>query len=220
MNSSLLSLVTGLLKDWVPSEASLAVARESKYILYQAGQYDLSIQAGQTVPRGSVSDLVFRYKKQVDRCVDHSVFGIPYHGMGYPLETRDGFMGVLTVILPPNKRTGSPLEFVTGFRENIWKPVPVEEIAYFESSQKKTWFTSTSEPFGTFSTAYTLQSLEQKLPARFLRIHRSYIINIGYIEKIYRDVSSRLLIKLATPDGCVLPVGNSYLKNTRRILGF
>ncbi len=217
MKSSMLSLVTSLLKDWIPSEASVAIAEQSRYTEYLAGQYDINIQPGQPVPQGSVSNLVFQYKRHIGRNVDNSVFGRPYYGIGYPLETEEGCVGALTVILPPNKRAVTNLEFVTGYREHVWQPIPVEEIAYFESSQKKTWFTTASHQY---STAFTLQSLEDRLPPRFLRIHRSYIINIGYIEKIYRDVSSRLLIKLKEPAGCILPVGQSYVRNTRWVLGF
>ena len=46
------------------------------------------------------------------------------------------------VILPPNYHVlqHEPFRFLTGKQEEEWSPVPIEEIAYIESLQKKTWF--------------------------------------------------------------------------------
>ena len=52
----------------------------------------------------------------------------------------------------------------------------------------------------------------------FIRIHRSYIVNISYIKEISRDFSSNIQITLK--DGTVLPVSQTYSANVRKKLGF
>ncbi|GGE06673.1 LytR family transcriptional regulator [Marinithermofilum abyssi] len=218
MHSSVMSIVQELLHDWVPPEASVAIAENAQYVEYEPGQYGLPIRPGQPVPSGSISNRVFHCKKRVECLVDDSVFGIPYYGMGYPMEGPDGSFSSLTVILPPSRRnTQPPLRYVTGQLDDIWKPVPVGEIPCFESGQKKTWFQHGKH---RYITVHSLQALEERLPDSFLRIHRSYIVNIDWISKLHRDIASNLLVELATPDRPTLPVGQRYLRLVRQTLGF
>ncbi|WP_431522061.1 LytR/AlgR family response regulator transcription factor [Guptibacillus hwajinpoensis] len=86
-----------------------------------------------------------------------------------------------------------------------------------ESSQKKTLF-YTEE--GDFSTIYTLKALERRLPDSFIRIHRSFIVNISHIKDISRDMASNLIISLKSSDDSSLTVSHSYIQSVRRILGF
>ena len=125
--------------------------------------------------------------------------------------------GALIVILPPNYHVlrHEPFRFLTGKQEEEWCPVAIEEIAYIESLQKKTWFYVASEQF---CTSYTLKDLQLRLPKTFLRIHRSYIVNIPSIQRISRDITSNLVLTLR--DGTELPVGQTYMADVRKALGF
>jgi len=57
-----------------------------------------------------------------------------------------------------------------------------------------------------------------RLPSFFIRIHRSYIVNIYFIKKMARDLTSNFRITLK--DGSELPVSQSYLNNLRNALEF
>ena len=60
--------------------------------------------------------------------------------------------------------------------------LPIEEISHIESLQKKTWFYANDQGY---QSIYTLKDLSYQLPNSFLRIHRSYIVNISYIMKFH-----------------------------------
>jgi two-component system, LytTR family, response regulator LytT len=207
------------IEDWIPPEASVAFAGKDQYVDYFSGIHDIRIRPGQPIPSGSITDRVYRRKCRVESLVDESVFGIPYYGIGYPIEDQGEFSGALTVILPPSYsfKKQSPFSFITGKQGEIWSPIPIDQIAYIESNQKKTWFYTAD---GQYSTIYTLKALEHRLPSSFLRIHRSYIVNISFIQKISRDLSSNLILRLKTPDRTDLTVSQTYVLSVRRILGF
>ncbi len=216
---SILSQLPQVLKDWIPDTASIAVADRQQYVDYRPGAHDLHIHPGESVRPGSIAYRVFREKSRVEQAVDSSVFGIPYYGLGYLIRSESGVESALAVILPPNhvNRTKSK-PFVMGQASNVWRPISLEEIAYFESYQKKTWF-STAD--GKFTTEHTMQSLEIRLPSeRFLRIHRSFIVNISCISYIERDRRSNLVVVLKNPIGTRLPVAQSYVRHVREILEF
>lgn len=216
---SLKNEVLQFIKDWVPKEASVAVASGNRYINYYAGIHDIQIRPGQPIPSGSISERVFHQKGRVETLVDDSVFGIPYYGVGYLIEGQDGFNGALTVILPPwySLKKHSPLSFITGKQGDIWSPIPVDQIIYIESNQKKTWFYTAD---GQYSTIYTLKNIEQRLPDSFLRIHRSYIVNISFIQQISRDISSNLILTLKNQNCCALTISQTFIPSVRRTLGF
>lgn len=213
------SKIPKFIKDWIPPEASVAFADKEQYVDYFSGIHDIQIRPGQFIPPGSITDRVYQQGGRVESLVHEAVFGIPYYGVGYPIEDNNGLYGALTVILPPSYSfyIRPSLSFITGKQGEIWTPIQIEQIAYIESNQKKTWF-YTEE--GQFSTIQTLRTLEQQLPSNFIRIHRSYIVNISFIFQIHRDLSSNLIITLKTPERLALTVSQTYVPNVRRMLGF
>jgi two-component system, LytTR family, response regulator LytT len=70
-----------LIKDWIPPEASVALALKDQYIEYSSGMYDIQIRPGQRVPSGSITDHVYKQGGRIESLVDESVFGIPYYGI-------------------------------------------------------------------------------------------------------------------------------------------
>lgn len=207
---------SNLLEEWIPKEASIAIALKDQYIYYYAGEHDLHLQEGQKVQPGSIADLVLKSGSRAEAVLDDKLFQIPYYGIGYPIEIN-GESAVLIVILPPTHAIikQPKVRFLTGKREEEWKPVPIEKIEYVESLQKKTWFYADGE---TYKTTSPLKDLQKRLPDNFMRIHRSYIVNISFIDRIIRDFSSNLLVVLT--DGTELPVSQSYMAEVRAVLGF
>ncbi|WP_258358759.1 LytR/AlgR family response regulator transcription factor [Moorella sulfitireducens] len=66
----------------------------------------------------------------------------------------------------------------------------------------------------------TLQELEEKLDRSFLRVHRSFIINLDQVREVvpYFHGTYRLLLK--DQEKTEIPVGRTYLKDVRSVLGF
>ena len=205
-----------IMEEWVPKEASIAIAAGDKYIYYQGRGHDLHIKEGQKIEPNSIADLVLKKGCRTEAVLVDTLFQVPYYGIGYPIEIN-GEKAALVVILPPHHAVPitSPFKFLTGKQEDEWKPIPIEKVSHIESLQKKTWFYANKEPY---KTSIPLKDLQLRLPDSFIRIHRSYIINISYIDRIVRDFSSNLLVQLQ--DGTELPVSQSYITEVRNALGF
>ncbi|MDI2587356.1 LytTR family DNA-binding domain-containing protein [Psychrobacillus sp. NEAU-3TGS] len=206
----------GLLEDWIPKGASIAIAVRGEYVYYVAGSQDLQLQKGQKVKEGSIAEIVMQTCCRTEGVVEDKILNVPYYGIAYPIDIL-GESGALVVILPPNYSLvhQPPYRFLTGKQEEEWRPIPIEKIAYMESLQKKTWFYAGKEPY---KTNIPLKELQQRLPESFLRIHRSYIVNVSFIDSIIRDFSSNLLVLLQ--DGTELPVSQTYTADIRNALGF
>ncbi|KAA0966879.1 LytTR family transcriptional regulator [Sporosarcina sp. ANT_H38] len=212
----LLQQYAAILDDWIPKDAAVAIAVGDRYIYYVEGIHQIELKEGQPVMSGSIADKVISERLKVDKIMDNTLFGASYYGIGYPIDLQ-GQPGALIVILPPNYHVlkHEPFRFLTGKQEEEWSPIPIEEIAYIESLQKKTWFYVDGEQF---CTSHTLKDLQLRLPKTFLRIHRSYIVNILAIERISRDITSNLLLTLR--DGTELPVSQTYMADVKKALGF
>lgn len=79
---------------------------------------------------------------------------------------------------------------------------PYDNIYYFESREKKIFIRLLNEEYGFYST---MDELEKLLPERFIRCHRSYIVNS---EKIRRVLMSQNLIELVKD--FVVPLSRTY----------
>lgn len=205
-----------IMEEWVPKEASIAIAVADHYVYYLAKGHDLHIKVGQKIQTNSIADLVLKKGCRTEAVQVDTLFQVPYYGIGYPIEIN-GEQAALVVILPPHHAVPitSPYKFLTGKQEDEWKPIPIEKVSHIESLQKKTWFYANREPY---KTSIPLKDLQLRLPNSFLRIHRSYIVNISFIDRIARDFSSNLLVQLQ--DGTELPVSQSYTTDVRSALGF
>lgn len=216
ISKDLLKQYSNLLEEWIPKEASIAIAMGDQYVYYAAGEYDLKIKEGQKIQSDSIADQVMQKRFRTEVLMDDTLFQVPYYGVGYPIEIN-GEDAAIVVILPPQHAiSAAPVfKFLTGKQEEEWRPVPIEKVSYIESLQKKTWFYANKKPL---KTNITLKDLQLRLPDNFLRIHRSYIVNIAFIDRITRDFSSNLIVLLH--DGTELPVSQSYVMDVRNILGF
>lgn len=205
-----------ILKDWIPAYSSIAIAVENSYIYFHSGHQNINLEVGQQVQPGSIAEQVIRTGKRTDAILDNSLFEAPYYGIGYPIHILDA-PAALVVVLPSafTEKKLEPFQFLTGKHEEEWNPVAIDKISHIESLQKKTWFYVEGDQF---KTSITLKELQMRLPSFFIRIHRSYIVNIYFIKKMARDLTSNFIITLK--DGSELPVSQSYLNNLRNALEF
>ncbi|QDQ00582.1 LytTR family transcriptional regulator [Lysinibacillus fusiformis] len=205
-----------ILKDWIPSNSSIAIAVQNTYIYFHSGHQSIHLEVGQPVQPDSIAGKVLHSKKRTDAILDNSLFDIPYYGIGYPIHIQD-VPAALVVVLPStfSVQKLDPYQFLTGKQDEDWNPVAIEKISHIESLQKKTWFYVEGEQF---KTSITLKELQMRLPSFFIRIHRSYIVNIHFIKKMSRDLTSNFIVTLK--DGSELPVSQSYINTLRNALEF
>lgn len=216
METVLIEQMGFIMGDWIPKEASIAVAVGGRYVYFKAGVHDLQVLNGERVQKGSIAELTYNEGRRVEKLVEASPLGSAYYGIGYPVEIS-GQSAVIVIILPPDYLIAKkqPLRFLTGKLEENWRPVKIEQVSHIESSQKKTWFYADDE---TYCSIHTLKSLRHQLPDYFLPVHRSYIVNINYIEEISRDIASNYILTMH--DGSVLTVSQNFAASIRERLGF
>lgn len=205
-----------ILEDWISKDASIAIALGNTYVYHSKSNHHNHLEFGEAVLPESIAARVLMTKQKTEAIIDHSIFGEPYYAIGYPIYFKQQ-EAALIVILPStyNEERKTPYKFLTGRQEEDWTPVPIEQISYIESLQKKTWFYDQNNQY---KTNVTLKELQTKLPEFFVRIHRSYILNIYFIKRISKDLTSNFVIELK--NGTELPVSQSYVNNLRKALEF
>ena len=203
-----------ILSDWLPEGASIAIAIDFTYVYFASGHANIALHVGSTVPKDSMAYRVLLERKKIDAMMETTLFETPYYAIGYPV-TVQGKEGALIVVLPPlYKPQQNILKIITGKDdEEDYIPILVTDIQYFESLQKKTWIYRNAEQF---KTSITLKELQTRLPVNFIRIHRSYIVNLHYITRISKDYTTNYIVYLK--NGVELPVSHSYTNNLRKAL--
>lgn len=90
------------------------------------------------------------------------------------------------------------------------------DIVYLESSEGKCTIDTVDQKY---KVSETLIVLEKKLTnTKFLRVHRSFIVNIDYIVEIEPWFNSTY--NLIMKNGSKVPVSRTYVKGLKQILGF
>ena len=88
--------------------------------------------------------------------------------------------------------------------------VNISDIRYIEgmSEYLKVWLDTDAKPI---ITLLSMKKMEERLPANFMRIHRSYIINLNKIEEVNKN---RVILDKDT----YLPIGDLYKEAFQRYL--
>ncbi|MDR0350697.1 MAG: LytTR family DNA-binding domain-containing protein [Coriobacteriales bacterium] len=84
--------------------------------------------------------------------------------------------------LKRDKAQGATLAIVT---DNIPVVIPLNDIVYVESSNRRSLIYTDED---SYATTMTIDALEKLLPPpRFLRSHRSYIVNLDHVDDLEED---------------------------------
>ena len=205
-----------ILEDWIPKDASIVIASDVTYIYYSPSINHFQHRLSEEVHPKSIAAKVLKSRIKTDILTDDTIFGTAHHAIGYPIiiEQQEA---ALVIIFPssyvPEKQ--EPCKFLTGKQDEDWTPIPIEQVSHIESLQKRTWFYAADEQY---KLNCTLKELQLKLPDYFLRIHRSYIINIYFIKRISKDLASNFFVELK--NGPELPISQSYINDLRKFLEF
>ena len=108
----------------------------------------------------------------------------------------------------PNDGREVYTKFLTTRSGNVSKLIVVDDIIYFKSAG--IYVDAMMKDGGTATLEKSLENLDQILPARFRRIHHSFLVDIDQIEKVQNGKSR--VCKLVTRNGEILPVYRSVYK--------
>ena len=99
--------------------------------------------------------------------------------------------------------------------KNEIKIIPTHEVSFFEADDDYIAIHATS---GKYLKKMTMKSLEEALdPSKFVRVHRSYLINLNEITKIEPYERDNFLVLLR--DGEKVPVSKTGYSRLRQVLG-
>jgi two-component system, LytTR family, response regulator len=114
-----------------------------------------------------------------------------------------GLQEIIRQFRVPQKSTALPIK--TGDRINL---IRFENISYIEANDKYVFIYTTEGQ--KHITDQSLTTLEEKLPAHFYRIQKSYIINKDRIKEMHRHFNSRYLFIMDDKAGSRLTSGRTY----------
>ncbi|MBD1424596.1 LytR/AlgR family response regulator transcription factor [Sphingobacterium arenae] len=92
--------------------------------------------------------------------------------------------------------------------------IPVSEITHLKADKDYTWiFTLHNESF--LSTQGIGQLMQKLDPQQFLRIHRSYIVNLDHLKELYKDIHKTFI---TLPNNVELNVSRNYLPAIKELM--
>jgi two-component system LytT family response regulator len=128
-------------------------------------------------------------------------------------ESRGAREGVEELV---RERGSQPLARLTVHAGRKLRVVPLDEIRWIESRDKIVL--AHLEDGASHPTDFTLDELEERLdPSRFLRTHRSCIVNISSIRELIPWFAGTYVVKL--DGGTQLPVARRRVRDVKESLG-
>jgi len=118
---------------------------------------------------------------------------------------------LLGSLRPVRERTSYESHIFVQKSEKLFS-LPVEEILHLEASGDYTIITTKNDQFVSSSGIGKLEEIMN--PDRFIRVHRSTIVNINYLKEIERHFNGGMVVKMQS--GKSFPVSRTYAKQIRK----
>jgi len=120
----------------------------------------------------------------------------------------------LAKVLPTKK--GFPARLPSRLGDRI-EFVEIARVTHFYANEKLTY---ASTPKKDFVIDSTIMQLEESLdPAKFVRIHRSTIVNIEFVKELYSWFSERMMVRMNDGKDTELTVARDRVKTLKERLG-
>jgi hypothetical protein len=192
-----IAILTSYLFNYLLIPRYLFQKRFFQFVLYSVFLVTLSIYLEMLIVLGS---FIFQANYQIDRMIPGSTNAINL-GVGMY------FIVFLSILVYLVKRWSQPSQSETEEFLNIRSDrrqvrLPLSQVIYVESLDN---YVKVKTPDKEYMTKERISNLEQKLNGRFLRIHRSFLVNKEHIESFTLE---NLTIK-----GEELPISRTYKKD-------
>lgn len=116
----------------------------------------------------------------------------------------------------PGNRPQYPDRVASRIGEKI-EFVELERVTHFFASDKLTY---AATPAKNYVVDNTIQELEQKLdPRKFIRIHRSTLLNVDYIHELHAWFAGRMMVRLKDEKRTELSVSRDRVRGLKERLG-
>ena len=119
--------------------------------------------------------------------------------------------------LAEHLRGGAFLEHVASRGRDRVQLIAVEQVTHLVARQRATYAVTAA---GEHMLDMTLLELERRLdPARFFRIHRALLVNVGFVAGLRADEDGHLLVCLNDAGRTELPVSRDRVRALKERLG-
>lgn len=96
---------------------------------------------------------------------------------------------------------------------NRLRSIAADEIIYLKAEKDYTQIHTHDQ---SYLSSQGIGIIEKRLdPEKFIRIHRSHIVNILHIREVYRDISKMFLVM---ENGTELSIGRNYTDNLKKLI--
>jgi DNA-binding LytR/AlgR family response regulator len=130
-------------------------------------------------------------------------------------QMRTGLQAYLNQVAPAANHTKLWAERANG----SWALADCREVMWAEAEDKKVFICA--ESAGKLLTRFTLKDLEERLrPHGFIRVHRSFLVNLDYIAEVEPSFSGTFAIHMKDEDRTAIPVSRGYSANLRKMPGW
>ncbi len=131
-----------------------------------------------------------------------------------PKPQLEALLRQLAATLPSKKAFPARIPSRIGERIEF---VDVARISHFFANEKLTYAATAQKDF---AIDYTIAELEESLdPAKFVRIHRSTIVNLDFVKELHSWFSDRLLLRVNDDKQTKLTVSRDRVKGLKEKLG-
>jgi len=96
--------------------------------------------------------------------------------------------------------------------------VRLEEVSYFQADEK--YVTVVTKHAKSYLLDSSLKKLEEKLPAYFIRVHKSFLINRNLLKEVNKHFNNRFVLVLDDYSQSRITSGRSYYQAIRDLLDF
>jgi two-component system LytT family response regulator len=122
----------------------------------------------------------------------------------------------ITSAMQPQQNSSGPDRIPSRSGERVHF-LELARVTHFFAEDKLT-YASTGEK--NWVVDRTIAELEEKLnPARFVRVHRSTIVNLDYVDELYNWFGGRMMLRLKDPKKTEITVSRERLKELKERLG-
>ncbi|WP_316813789.1 LytTR family DNA-binding domain-containing protein [Pedobacter heparinus] len=127
------------------------------------------------------------------------------------LKIKPGFLPQLAMNTFPGAQRYP--ERIMVAHQNRFKNISVHDIMYLKADGD---YTEIYTDERSYLSSFGISAIAQKFdPAKFVRIHRSVIVNLSYVRELYRDIGKTFLV---LDNGLEFTVGRSYLSAVKCII--
>jgi two-component system LytT family response regulator len=94
--------------------------------------------------------------------------------------------------------------------------IRLDEVSYFKADEK--YVSIVTKHSKTYILDSSLKKLEDKLPANFIRVHKSYLVNKNLLKEIRKHFNNRFVLVLDDYDQRKITSGRSYYSEIKELL--